>query len=51
MKPKLRKAAATLDEKALETVRQYRFEPGVYEGKPVPVALTIEVNFHIYPNR
>jgi protein TonB len=51
VKPKLRKAAASLDEKALEAVRQYRFEPGMYQGKPVPMALTIEVNFHIYPNK
>ncbi|HEY1964785.1 MAG TPA: energy transducer TonB [Acidobacteriaceae bacterium] len=48
MKPKLRKAAASLDEKALEAVRQYRFKSGMYQGKPVPVALTIDVNFHIY---
>lgn len=51
VKPKLRKAAASLDEKALEAVRQYRFKPGMYEGKPVPMAVTIEVNFHIYPNK
>jgi TonB family protein len=48
VKPKLRKAAASLDEKALEAVRQYRFKPGMYQGKPVPVAITIDVNFHIY---
>lgn len=47
-KPKDRKAAATLDEKALEPVRQYRFKPGMYEGKPVPVAITIDVSFHIF---
>jgi len=51
VKPKLRKAAASLDEKALEAVRQYRFTPGMYQGKPVPTAVTIEVNFHIYPNK
>ena len=51
VKPKLRKAAASLDEKALDAARQYRFKPGIYEGKPVPMALTIEVNFHIYPNK
>ena len=50
-KAKDRKAAATLDEKALEAIRQYRFEPGSYKGKPVPVAISIDVNFHIYPNR
>jgi TonB family protein len=48
VKPKLGKAAASLDQKALDAVRQYRFEPGTYDAKPVPVALTIDVNFHIY---
>ena len=48
VKPKLSKAAASLDPKALDAVRQYRFEPGTYDGKPVPVALTIDVSFHIY---
>lgn len=45
-KPKDRKAAATLDPKAVEAVEQYRFEPGTHEGKAVPVAITIVVNFH-----
>ena len=48
VKPKLSKAAASLDQKALDAVRQYRFEPGTYKGNPVPVALTIDVGFHIY---
>lgn len=48
VKPKLRKAASSLDEKSLEAARQYRFEPGMYKGKPVPVALTIDVSFNIY---
>jgi TonB family protein len=51
LKPKDRKAALSLDQKAVEAVRQYRFEPGMYEGKPVPVAITVEVNFHIYPQK
>jgi TonB family protein len=37
-----------LDEKALEAVRQYRFKPGLHEGKPVAVAIKIEVNFRVY---
>jgi outer membrane biosynthesis protein TonB len=37
-----------LDEKALEAARRYRFEPGMYKGKPVPMALTIDVSFNIY---
>jgi TonB family protein len=50
-KPKERKAAATLDEKAVEAARQYRFKPGMYQGKPVPTAVTVEVNFHIFGNK
>jgi TonB family protein len=44
----IRKLDMGLDEKALEAVRQYRFKPGLLNGKPVPVAIQIEVNFHIY---
>ncbi len=36
-----------LDEKALEAVQQWRFRPGYLNGKPVPVAATIEVNFRL----
>jgi TonB family protein len=36
-----------LDEKAIETVRSWRFAPGQKEGKPVPVIATIEVNFRL----
>jgi TonB family protein len=44
----VRKLRMGLDEKAIEAVRQYRFQPGTLDGKPVPVAITIEVNFHLY---
>jgi TonB family protein len=38
-----------LDEKALEAVRTYKFKPSLKDGKtPVPVYVTIEVNFHLY---
>ena len=37
-----------LDEKALEAVRQYKFKPARYNGKPVPVQLNVEVNFQIF---
>jgi TonB family protein len=38
----------TLDESAVEAVRQYRFKPALHHGTPVPVLITIEVNFDIY---
>jgi TonB family protein len=37
-----------LDEQAIAAVRQYRFKPSMHQGKPVPVEVTIQVNFHIY---
>jgi TonB family protein len=36
-----------LDEKAIEAVRQWRFQPGRRAGKPVPVFATVEVNFRL----
>ena len=43
-----RKLGMGLDEKAVEAVSQYRFKPSMYQGKPVPVEITVEVNFHLY---
>lgn len=38
-----------LDANAKQIVEQeWRFRPGEKEGKPVPVAINIEVNFHLY---
>jgi len=37
-----------LDEKAMEAVRTWRFEPGTKDGLPVPVEINVEVNFHLY---
>jgi outer membrane biosynthesis protein TonB len=36
-----------LDEKAIEAVSQYRFKPAMKDGVPVPVKITVEVNFHL----
>jgi periplasmic protein TonB len=36
-----------LDEKAVDAVRQYKFKPGMKDGKPVKVEMAIEVNFQI----
>ncbi len=44
----VRKLGMGLDEKAIEAVQQYKFRPSMLGGKPVPVEITIEVNFHIY---
>jgi TonB family protein len=37
-----------LDEKALEAVRQWRFEPAMKDGRPVSVAVDVEVTFHLF---
>jgi TonB family protein len=36
-----------LDEKAIECVKKWRFEPGTRGGKPVKVEATLEVNFRL----
>lgn len=34
-----------LDDEAVKAVKQWQFEPGTKEGKPVPVQVTIELTF------
>jgi len=34
-----------LDEEAIKAAKQWRFEPGTRDGKPVPVPVTIELTF------
>jgi periplasmic protein TonB len=36
-----------LDEKAIESVRQWKFEPGTFHGRPAAVAVNVEVDFHL----
>jgi TonB family protein len=37
-----------LDEKAMEAVRTWRFEPSRKDGQPVAVQINVEVNFRLY---
>ncbi len=37
-----------LDEKALETVRTWKFKPGLRNGVPVPVKVLVEVQFRLF---
>ena len=37
-----------LEKKAVEAVKQYRFEPAMLHDKPVAVTVNIEVNFRRY---
>jgi len=53
-KPRDIKVARTLgmglDEKAIEAVRTWTFEPARKDGKPVAVLINVEVNFRLYRN-
>jgi TonB family protein len=40
-----RRLGHCLDEKAIEAVKLWKFEPAMYEGKPVAVQINIEVTF------
>jgi protein TonB len=44
----VRRLGMGLDEKALEAVLKYRFRPAMRAGRPVPVMITVEVNFRLY---
>jgi bla regulator protein blaR1 len=43
-----RSLAPDFDKAAMDAVRQYKFEPGMRNGKAVAVAINIEVNFRRY---
>lgn len=36
-----------LDQQAVDALRQWRFEPGRKDGKPIPVSITIETRFRL----
>ena len=36
-----------LDQKAIEAISKWTFQPGMRDGKPVAVWVNIEVNFHL----
>jgi TonB family protein len=44
----LRTLGLGLDEKAIEAVKNWRFEPAMKDGKPVSCMINVEVNFHLY---
>ena len=44
----VRPAGIGLDEKAIEAVRAYRFQPAMRNGQPVAVELNVDVNFQIF---
>jgi TonB family protein len=39
-----------LDEKAIEALKRWRFQPPMREGKPVRVEISVDFDFHLYKN-
>ncbi len=37
-----------LSEQAVKALRDWTFEPGLKDGKPVPVVLQVEMDFRLY---
>jgi TonB family protein len=47
--PKItRSVGMGLDEKAIESVLQYRFKPAMKDGTPIAARISVEVNFRLY---
>jgi TonB family protein len=44
----LRSLGLGLDEKAIEAVKSWKFEPALKDGKPVAVQINVEVSFRLY---
>jgi TonB family protein len=44
----MQSAGMGLDEKAIESVSQYRFKPAMKDGSPVAARIAVEVNFRLY---
>ncbi len=46
--PKYHDAAIGMDEVAMETVNEYRFQAAMLKGKPVAVSINVEMNFQAF---
>jgi periplasmic protein TonB len=44
----VRSVGLGLDERALETVKTWRFDPGHKDGQPVATQINVEVSFRLY---
>jgi TonB family protein len=45
---KRHEAAIEIQDSCIKAVKQYRFEPGIYQGKPVPLELNVKIDFKIF---
>ncbi len=45
---KMRPLGYELDQRAVEAVSEWRFDPARFAGKPVPVVINVEVNFRLH---
>lgn len=43
----LKPLSGGLSEKAIEAIRQWKYEPGRKDGKPVPVIITVSISFRL----
>ncbi len=43
----VRSLELSLDQSAVDAVRQWKFDPATVEGKPIPIRLNVEVSFHL----
>ncbi|HEY6370455.1 MAG TPA: TonB family protein [Candidatus Sulfotelmatobacter sp.] len=46
----IRKLGMQLDEKAIQALREWKFEPAQKDGKPVAVSIEVEFSFHLGRN-
>ncbi len=44
----MRPLGSGLDEKAIEAVRRWKFDPGIKDGTPVESEIAVEVSFHLF---
>ena len=44
----LRSVGKDLDQKAINAVKGWKFEPAKLDGKPVAVQIAVQVSFHLY---
>jgi len=44
----VRSVGLGLDERAMETVKTWRFDPGRKDGHPVATQINVEVSFRLY---